>query len=131
ANVVGQAELVAAAASLGAVLLFTARPERNRVAPIRLAAIGVLYLVAMLAKESAIILPALLLGFDAAARRIAARDLPDYAWSLVLPFVVLGVLATAYLALRVQVIGSIAGTDAAPNLPFLKEPGRIFVAFRT
>lgn len=131
ANVVGQAELVAAAASLGAVLVFTARPERDRVSPIRLAAIGVLYLAAMLAKESAIVLPALLLGFDAAARRIGVRDLRGYAWSLVLPFAVLGVLAAACLALRMQVIGSIAGSDPAPSLPFLREPGRIFVAFRT
>jgi len=131
ANVVGQAELVAAAASLAACILFIGRPAE----PVgwgRWLAIAGLYAVAMLAKESAIVLPALLAAVDLAheRRRGWHSSLIAHARTILPAIVLLAPVAIAFLGLRVHVLGSVTGTDAAPWLPFLREDGRVFVALR-
>lgn len=131
ANIVGQAEIVAAVAAMGAVLLFTNRPQTLRIPAGRLAGIAGLYAAAVLAKESAIVLPALLLGFDVAARRVPPRELPRYLRASAPVLLALCITAAACLGLRLYALGSITGADAAPSLPFLREQGRILVALRT
>ena len=131
ANVVGQAELLAAAGSLAACLLFIDRREGG-IGRGRWLAIAVLYAAAMLAKESAIVLPALLVAVDFAYERQRRwyTSLLAHARAILPAILLLAPLAVAFLGLRVYVLGSIAGTDAAPWLPFLREDGRVFVALR-
>lgn len=129
ANVVGQAELLAAVALLGACVMHTTR-EHVRLSLPRLTAIAVFYMLAMLAKESAIVLPALLVALDAAMnrRRLAQRGMVR---ALAVPASLLAATAVAYLWLRISVIGSLGGSDAAPSLPFLRTGQRWLVALQT
>jgi tetratricopeptide (TPR) repeat protein len=92
-----------------------------------------LYGLALLAKESAIVLPALLVAGDAAIGRLRLeRDsLARYVRATGVTIVLLALVAAAYLALRVVVLGSVAGQDAAPSLPFLRTGQRLFVALQT
>lgn len=133
ANVVGQAEMIAAAGVIAACIVHAARPD-PRTAPgaKRLAAIVGLYLLALLAKEGAVVLPGLLIAVDAAQGRLrlGRRNLALYAKDMAFPLIVLAAALAAYLALRVHVLGSVGGIDAAPNLPFLREEHRIFSALR-
>jgi tetratricopeptide (TPR) repeat protein len=86
----------------------------------------------MLAKESAIVLPALLVAVDLAHERARGSRTPliAHARAILPPIVLLAPVALAFLGLRVYVLGSVTGEHAAPWLPFLREDGRIFVAFR-
>lgn len=123
ANVVGQAELVAAIATFGACLLHASRPAGVSVGWGRRVALIGLFAVGLLTKESAIVLPALLVAIDFAQRR-AAPTLPgfvQYTRAMGMPIFLLAAAAIGYLALRVDVMGSIGGVDAAPQLPFLRE----------
>jgi protein O-mannosyl-transferase len=132
ANVVGQAELLAAAATIAACHLHATRPPAPGHRAGRLLGIATLYLVGMLVKESAIVLPALLLAIDAAQRRwrFEAAAIRNYLPGMVRPIVLLTLLAAGYLVLRVVVIGSVGGVHASPNLPFLEGEHRILSAFR-
>jgi tetratricopeptide (TPR) repeat protein len=131
ANIVGQAELIAAVTTLAACYLHATR-RHDGLAPGRLIAIAALFALGMLAKESAIVLPALLIAIDAAQGRwrYARAPLVAYVRSMLVPVAVLTLVAVAYFALRIEVLGSIGGVHAAPNLPFLREEYRVFVAFR-
>ena len=133
ANVVGQAEMIAAAGVLGACILHASRPPGQvAMGPGRLAAITPIFLVSLFAKEGAVVLPALLVVLDAAQRRVGfeRQGLARYARGMILPLVVLALTLAAYLAVRVHVLGSIGGVDAAPNLPFLRQEFRVFSALR-
>lgn len=132
ANVVGQAEMLAAAGALAGCLIFAARPDVHRVSPPRLIALATCYGLAALAKESAIVIPALIVAWDIAERRLPARDLPRYLRAMIGPALVLALVAGAYLALRIHVLGTIGGTDPAPSMPFLREDphARVLVGLR-
>lgn len=130
ANVVGQAEMIGAGAVVAACILYLEREGEGLRLP-RALAIAALYLGGMLAKENAIVLPALIAAVDLAQRHI--RGLPLWRRSWVDPAALLALLsavAVAYLALRVDVLGSIGGSDAGPALPFLKEDDRVYSALR-
>ena len=133
ANVVGQAEMIAAAGVLGACILHASRPAGQiAMGRGRLAAIPPIFLAALFAKEGAVVLPALLVVLDAAQRRVGfeRQSLARYARGMILPLVVLALTLAGYLAVRVHVLGSIGGVDAAPNLPFLRQEFRVFSALR-
>lgn len=132
ANVVGQAELIAAGGVLAACILFVSRPDGVRVPAARLAAMALLYAMAIFAKESAIVLPGLLLALDLAQRRVMlTRDgIVRYASAMILPVVVLGAIAAVYLLLRLEVIGSITAENPGPALRFLRGEHRVLNAFR-
>lgn len=134
ANVVGQAELIAAAALIGACLIHASRPEGAGVGWGRRIAILALFAIGVLAKESAIVLPALLVAVDLAQRRVRLDPAGalEYARGLAMPIFLLVAAAGAYLVLRVDVVGSIGGVDAAPQLPFLRhqQEHRILTALR-
>lgn len=133
ANVVGQAEMIAAAGVLAACLIHAGRPA-DAIAPggPRLVAIAVIFFVSLLAKEGSVVLPGLLVAIDAAQRRIRIdrNGLARYAAGMAFTLILLVALLGAYLTLRVHVLGSIGGIDAAPSLPFLRQEGRIFSALR-
>jgi Flp pilus assembly protein TadD len=132
ANIVGQAELIAGAATFGACLLYATRPAGASTGWGRRCALVLLYALAILTKESAIVLPGLLVALDFAQRRatVTRAGLIAYARATALPLFLLAATATAYLTLRVDVLGSIGGVDAAPSLPFLREAARVPTALR-
>src|SRR5688572_8105697 len=141
ANVVGQNELWAALGVLGACLIYVSRPPGVRIDWKRAVAIFVLFILALLAKESAVVLPGLLVLLDFVQRRVVAKKevaedahdaaLPvSYIRGSVLFFLGFIVLFGGYLALRYSVLGNLTGTDAAPGLPHLREQYRVLNAFR-
>jgi Tfp pilus assembly protein PilF len=132
ANVVGQSELWAALLLLTACLLYARRPQGVGMAsPTRLFILGC-YLVALLAKESAVVLPGLLvlLDFVQGRVRLEKHSLLQYARSVAGLIASCTFLLISYLVLRYSVLGSLAGTDAAPSLPYLREEHRVLNAFR-
>ncbi len=132
ANVVGQAELIAGVTTLAACLLHASRPEGSDVSWPRRVGLVILFLAGTFAKESAIVLPALLIAIDVAQQRVTLQraSLNRYLRSLAMPVFLLAAGAVYYFSLRVSVLGSIGGLDAAPSLPFLRSEHRVLIAFR-
>jgi len=131
ANVVGQAEMVAAAMVLVACILYMDRPKQEPGIGRTLAICGV-FAIGMLAKEGAIVLPGLLVALDFASGRVRPEPQGVRGWmqTVLRPMLALAVTAAAYLTLRLYVLGSIGGADAAPNLPFLRQGHRFLSALR-
>ncbi len=132
ANVVGQNELWAALGVVGACLIYVRRPEGMGASGPRKAAIFALFVLALLAKESAVVLPGLLLLLDVMQGRVQIEraSLLRYTRSAGALFAGFIVLLGGYLVLRHQVLGTLAGTNAAPGLPYLREEHRLLNAFR-
>jgi tetratricopeptide (TPR) repeat protein len=144
ANVVGQAELLAACSVLGAAALWAGRPGGRledgalpryadpAIGRLRTLAVTAVFALGMLAKEGAIVLPPLLVALDLAHRRLRLDREGITRWlrAAAVPMLLLGAVLLAYFTVRVSVLGSIGGMDAAPNLPFLRDEGRVFSAFR-
>jgi protein O-mannosyl-transferase len=133
ANVVGQAELVAAAATLFACLIVARRPPGNEVTLRQSLGIVLCFLIAVLSKEHAVVMPALLVLIDVAQRRVhlSFAGLRQYCRSLALPvMLVLGALS-AYLAARLYVLdGALIGVHAGPQLHYLHGEFRVLNALR-
>ena len=127
ANVVGQSELVAAAAVLLACWLYVSSESWGGAQRAgRLAAISLLYLIGLGAKEIAVTLPILLVALELHRRsttpwpRRLARGLPLY-------LSLMAVLGT-YLVLRTAVLGTLTGEVPAPALQGLTSGDRILTA---
>lgn len=119
ASLVGRADLLAAALLLLACHLHLAPKVRPVV---RIAGIALLYLLALGAKEAAVMLPALLLALDA-----VRRDEPRHRT------VLMGVLAATlgvFLALRHGALGEVLGSAPAPYLIDLPPGRRLATAVR-
>ncbi len=132
ANMVGQAELTAAAMVLGACLIHAARPEGMYVSWPRRVAMGALFLLAVLAKESAVVLPGLLVLIDLMQRRVplTRRGAVAYIDAMAFTTFLFVALLFGYLAFRFDALGgTLVGTDAGPSFPYLKEH-RLLNAFR-
>ena len=132
ANVVGQAELIAAGATLLACIVHISRPDGVSVPWGRRVLLVLLFLAGLLAKESAIVLPGLLVALDFVQRRVRPerRSFITYVRAMGMPVFLLASATVLYFAYRVDVLGSIGGVDAAPNLGFLRQEHRVLVAFR-
>ena len=132
ANVVGQNELWAAIGVLGACLIYVSRPEGVAVSWKRGIPILLLYAMALLAKESAVVLPGLLVLLDFVQGRVQPNreSLLRYARGIALLIAAFISVLLAYLVQRHAVLGNLAGTDAAPGLPYLREEHRVLNAFR-
>lgn len=133
ANVVGQAELVGAAAVLAACLLHAGRREGAGVSWLRRLALIALYLLALSTKESTVVLPALLVLLDFVQRRVrlSIRGLAAYADAMLMPILLLAAALGVYLLIRLDVMsGSVIGVDAAPAMPYIREEYRILNALR-
>ncbi len=123
ANVVGQAELLAAVLATLAALLYlrSARQEPGAVRALLWVGVAGLYLLALSSKEIAVSLPALLVLLAVTAggeadgtprrRAVVGRLLDETPLLLLL----LGVLV-AYLGVRAEVLGSVMGEVPAPEL---------------
>jgi protein O-mannosyl-transferase len=133
ANVVGQAEMVAAAATLTACLLFATRPAGTAVPVWRALLVAACFAAAVLSKEHAVVLPALLVLLDVAQRRVwlSPPGLFQYARALALPVLLLGGVLTLYLVVRFQVLeGALFGVQAGPQLHYLHGEARLYNALR-
>jgi protein O-mannosyl-transferase len=133
ANVVGQAELVAAAATLGACVIHAARPAGLAISWPRRFALLTLFLIAVLTKENAVVLPALLVIVDLAQRRVplTLRGVAAYAHAALFTMLLMAGALGAYLLVRFDVLGgTLTGIDAGPTLPFLREDARVLNALR-
>lgn len=128
ANVVGQAELWAALTTVAACVVYVRRTPDEAVPWGRVAAILGLYALGLLAKESAVVLPGLLLLLDVVQGRV--RPFRRYLDHTAFLFLACAIVLGAYLTLRVSVLGNLTGVDAAPGLPFLREHYRLLNAFR-
>jgi hypothetical protein len=120
-NVVGQAELTTALAVVLAVGLYLRWRQAAPAAPLsggRVAGLGLLYLVACLTKEHGIVLPGLLLAAEATVLaeagpwRARVRPLRPL-------YLLLTLLALAFLAVRTRVLGSFAGDLSAQTFQSL------------
>jgi tetratricopeptide (TPR) repeat protein len=131
AGLVGQAEMMAAAAVLAACIVHIDRPQLEP-SRLRLAVLVALYALGLLAKEGAVVLPGLLVALDFATGRVrlTRNSLAAYARSIAGPLLILMTALAAYLTLRISILGSIGGVDAAPNLPFLRQGHRFMSALR-
>jgi tetratricopeptide (TPR) repeat protein len=127
ANVVGQAELWAAAAFLVACLLYLDGAEwTGWKHAARLGGLAVLYLVSLGAKEIAVTLPAVLVLlelFRRSERRLFARIIREIPVYLGLAAVLGG-----YLLIRWSVLGSVVGEVPAPTLIHLTWGQRMLTA---
>jgi tetratricopeptide (TPR) repeat protein len=127
ANVVGFAELVAAAAVLAACLLYLRGEAWSpgwRAA--RLAGLSVLYVVGLGAKEIAVTLPGLLVLLELYRR--SEEPLADRLRRLLPVLISLTAVLGAYLVLRASVLGTVAGEVPAPALRGLSGTERVLTA---
>jgi protein O-mannosyl-transferase len=133
ANIVGQSELLAAAATLGACLVHASRPTGTAIGGRRAVVLAALFAVGVLSKEHAVVLPGLLVAVDLAQRRISfdRHGVAAYARALSVLLLPLSIVAGAYLALRWHVLdGALLGVETGPQLHFLREEHRVLNAFR-
>lgn len=131
ANVVGQAELWVGLSVVGACVVFLGRAIEEALSLRRLLVIAALYAIGLLAKEHSIVLPGLLVALEAARSPFGIREyLRRHRGWLTPAVALLAAVAGAYLGLRYGVLGTIAGHDAGPGYPFLREEYRIFSALR-
>ncbi|HEX6308354.1 MAG TPA: hypothetical protein VFZ69_09220 [Longimicrobiales bacterium] len=121
ANIVGRAELMAAAFTLGAALLFARPPETLR-RPAPLAVTGVLFALALLSKEGAVVTPALLAVTDIGLGRLRPGAVTAWLRDRMPVLAVLVAVLLLYLIVRTAVLGAITPTDLDPSLELLRSP---------
>ena len=137
ANVVGRAELYAAAFYLGACLLYwRGRAWTGPRRALRLVGLGALYALSLGSKEIGVTVPGALLLLELAGPRLDERAHGSGAaldgvrregatWLL------LGVVLAAYLGARFLVLGTVAGEQVAPTFAVVGPGGRVLTAVAT
>jgi hypothetical protein len=117
ANVVGQSELLVAAASLGATLLYLRDRQNGELRSSTIGIIALLYAVACCSKEHGIVLPALLLACEVTvvddATPLRSRLLTNR-WL----YLTLAVIAIAFVSVRSIVLADHALGGFHPFVPF-------------
>jgi protein O-mannosyl-transferase len=131
ANVVGRAELMAAVFTLSAALIWLrtdpGQPSSHR----HTVAIAVLYCLALLSKESAIVLPALLALFDVARGSLRPDTMRAWLAARAPAFAVLTVVVVPYLLLRRTVLGTLGPGLVDPTLDVATTwPERVMTALQ-
>jgi tetratricopeptide (TPR) repeat protein len=117
ANVVGRGDVMAAVFALAACLLWIRRPDQEtRPAARTVIAASALFALALFAKESAVMLPALLLLLDAARGRwrLSGATIRPYARAVAPAFAALALVLAGYLGLRAAVLDSFAPARVHP-----------------
>jgi hypothetical protein len=122
ANVVGRADVFAAVFSLGACAIWSLETTVQRWRILRVAAVAALYTSALLTKESAVMLPALLLLTDVARGALKPGETVDYLRRNADAFAVFLLVFTGWMALRLAVLGSWAPTRLDPTLDVATTP---------
>lgn len=116
ANVVGRAEMLAAVFSLGACILWIRESELPIWRTVRGVGVTMMFALALLSKESAVMLPALLLLLDFARGALRVREPSTYFRQNASELLALVVLLAAYLTLRGAVLGDWAPSRVDPTL---------------
>ena len=124
ANVIGNAEVIAALFMLGACLLHLGAGGRYGWA--RSGAVGALFLLGALAKEIAYTLPALLFLLDAARRDIGFGELPGYIRARWRPYALMALLFGVLLFARGAVLGGVAPEQAPVGASILMDMSRVW-----
>jgi hypothetical protein len=135
ANVVGRAELLSSLFAFACCLAWLGPPARpaseERSTPWRISLAAVFLLAALLSKEGAIMVPAMLVLLDVAARRLELRRAVEYLRRNGVAFAALLLIVVAYGALRYAAIGSFAPSRLDPVLEVVQDPGqRILTALQ-
>jgi hypothetical protein len=115
ANVVGRAELMAAVFSMAAALIWMRTRASESRSPRLLVAVPILFLLGVLCKESAIMLPPLLVLLDLAQGRLTRQAPLQWMRQRLLPFVAITAAVAVYMLIRMQIIHSFTpvAVDAA------------------
>jgi tetratricopeptide (TPR) repeat protein len=111
ASIVGRADIYAAGLCFAALLAWSRLPARSTALRV---AVPALFLLALGSKESAIVLPALLVLLDAAAGRISRARLREWLRERAWPLAGMTLVAISYLAARAAVLGGLAPQSLNP-----------------
>ena len=123
ANVVGRAEVMAAAFALGAAAIWLRPPSG-----VRTALAALLFAAALLSKESAVMVPALLVLLDVGAGRLepTAAGVRAYVAVTWRPHAVLAAVLVGWLLVRGAVLGGIAPEVVHPAAEVARGPLDLF-----
>jgi hypothetical protein len=116
ANVVGRAELMAAVFGLSALLVWARRAPAEPVRRGGLAIAALSFALALLSKESAIMLPALILLVDGARGELTSGTARTWLRRNGVAFTLLVSVAVGYLVLRTAVLGDLGPGRLDPAL---------------
>jgi len=111
ATIVGRADIFVAGLTFAAMMAWTRLPPRGGAV---LVAVPALFLLALGAKESAIMLPALLVLFDAGTGRVRRARLREWARERAAPLAAMALVAVGYLIVRTAVLGAVAPESVNP-----------------
>ena len=113
ANIVGRADIFAAGFLFAAMLAWSRLQPRGVAL---LLTVPLLFLLALGAKESAVMLPALLILFDGATGRLRRACLREWLRDRAVPLLALGLVGLGYLAVRMMVLGTLAPLSINPAM---------------
>jgi protein O-mannosyl-transferase len=122
ANIVGRAELMAAVFSLGAMVLWLRTPPDRPPGARTVVGIAVLYALALLAKESAVMLPVLLALCDIARGALQRGHFRPWLRRNAGAFVAVSVALLGYITLRYAVLGGMTPGVVDPLLDVADTP---------
>jgi protein O-mannosyl-transferase len=128
ANAVGRAELMAAAFMLTAILSWPRVDERAAI--VRHGSVHVLFALALLTKESAIMLPALLVLVDVGRGDLAPHAPGTWLRARAVPLFGLALVSLMYLVVRAAVLGGIAPARLDAALEVTQGVGRFMTALQ-
>ena len=118
ANIVGRSELMAATFVLAACVLWPMLVQRTA----RIVIICALYALALFSKESAAVLPALIVTLDFAGGEWTVKTVPDYLRRRGIDILALFVVFGVYMMIRTAILGGVAPSRLDPSLEVLHSP---------
>lgn len=130
ANVVGRGDVISAVFALAACVLWIRRPDGEaRPTTLTVLAVSALFTLALFAKESAVMLPALLMLLDAACGRwrLERATLRAYVRAVTPAFAVFAVVITGYLGVRSVVLDALAPARVHPAADVLASRWHLFL----
>ncbi len=117
ANVVGRAELMAAAFMFAAALLWMRAPGRSAV----MVGVPVFFALALFSKESAIMLPPLLVLLDIATGRLQRHTVREWLRDRTLPALMVAAAGIAFLMMRASVLPTLVPTAIDPAMEIVPD----------
>lgn len=131
ANVVGRAELMAGVFCLAVLVLWVRSDATSALQPRRVIAVTVLYALALLSKESAIMLPVMIVLADAARGVLAPATVRAWLARHARVLLAFAVTAATYMIVRTLVLGGLAPSRLDPALEFAAGPAeRVLTALQ-
>lgn len=129
ANVVGSAEPLAATFAFTATLLHLR--GGSSYGRLRVAGVTAAYALAVLAKESAAVLPLLLFLLDGAREDVPLSRVADYVRDRLLLFTAMGASLVLILVFRADVVGAVTGATHPMGAEVLRDAPRVWTVFST